>query len=458
MMVSRFKKHSTHGGFSLLELSIVIAIVSVVAIMGLEASAVYISSTAYQSTATRMATIDAALAKYRYVHGRLPCPSPLPLAITDGGGVPPGNQGYGKQDCTATTVAGGGISGAAVTAKGSGYIGYYTDVALTIEATNGLGSGATGKGIVDPATGRITSISITNAGGGYTPPGGSVTVTPQPMGSAAAGANLSAYLTISGAGGIECSDGTPSPCAISTPADGGSGYSESYTNFAVTFSAGSLAVNGAASGIANVNPSTGEIESITITNPGYGYQVGDSVSVIFSGAKEGIDGLATSTISPITVGGLPVRDLNLPLAYALDAYGSKFVYYVTQSLTDTTIGATNTFAAATGVIQMRNGQLQEPCAGNCSVTSGGAAYTLISVGKDQRGGYNQRGILISNCIPQASFSSAIDAQNCIFQGSPTTPIGVAIPLGVLYTSRFNNGTQNSGYFDDLIITRAKQDL
>ena len=94
---------------------------------------------------------------------------------------------------------------------------------------------------------------------------------------------------------------------------------------------------------------------------------------------------------------------------------------------------------------------------NCAAASGGAAYVIISVGKDQRGGYGQRGKLINNCIPQSSYSSAIDAQNCIFEGS-SSAIGVTIPLGVLYNSTFSNGTAGASYFDDLVISRLKQDL
>ena len=230
----------------------------------------------------------------------------------------------------------------------------------------------------------------------------------------------------------------------------------------MTFSNGS---GTGASGMANVDPSSGEITSIAITNPGYGYKTTDTLIVNFGGSSD-VSASANVRVSSILVGGLPVRDLNLPLSYALDAYNSKFIYYVTADMT-----AANTFAASNGVIQMRTGQLEEPCTTNCSTTVGGAAYAFLSVGKDQRGGYSQRGKFINDCIPtdlksppsnQQKFSSAIDAQNCIANGSANL-VGTTIPLGVLYNSTFNNGTfnngsQNNNYFDDIVTAHGKPEL
>ena len=444
MTTFRFRQHAACAGFSLLELSVVIAIISMVAIMGLEASAAYLSSTAYKSTTDRMKTIDAALVKYRYTYGRLPCPALLPTAVT--------TAAYGQQDCSvAAATAGVGVANVTITAAGSGYTGSYTDVPLTITA--GPGTGASATGIVDSNTGAITSISLASGGSLYS---GTVTVTPQNVANGAAGADLTTSLVLSG-NAIACSGGAAAPCTVPVTTQGLK-YTQSYNSVSVTFTGGSATASGAASGTANVDPATGNITSITITNPGYGYQAADSVAMSLTNAKQGAGATTTVNLSAIRVGGIPVRDLNLPPSYAVDAYGSKFIYYVTDALTDTTVGPTNKFALATGVIQMRSGQLEEPCTTKCSITPGGASYAFLSVGKDRRGGYSQRGTLISNCIPMASFNSAIDAQSCIFEGSLTVPIAVTIPFGVLYNSPFNNGNQNSYYFDDLIISHTKQDL
>ena len=94
----------------------------------------------------------------------------------------------------------------------------------------------------------------------------------------------------------------------------------------MTFTGGSATASGAASGTANVDPATGNITSITITNPGYGYAVGDTVTAdITTGAKEGTGATTTVNLSAIRVGGIPVRDLNLPPSYEVDEYGSKFI-------------------------------------------------------------------------------------------------------------------------------------
>ena len=76
-------------GFSLVELSIVIAIVSVVAVLGLESIGLFMNRTAYRVTQERMAVIKDALNKYRFVNGALPCPANFNLA--------PSNVNYAKE-------------------------------------------------------------------------------------------------------------------------------------------------------------------------------------------------------------------------------------------------------------------------------------------------------------------------------------------------------------------------
>lgn len=82
---------SGRKAFSLVELSVVIVIISIVAVMGLEGAAIYMDRTAYNVTRDRLREIDEAIAAFYHVNGRLPCPSrngkpiagqPI-LAITD---------------------------------------------------------------------------------------------------------------------------------------------------------------------------------------------------------------------------------------------------------------------------------------------------------------------------------------------------------------------------------------
>lgn len=74
--------HPAGAGFSLIELSVVLVIVSIVAVMGLELTANYMNRTAYKVTAERLDTIDRALVAYRRVNNKLPCPAPEGVTAT----------------------------------------------------------------------------------------------------------------------------------------------------------------------------------------------------------------------------------------------------------------------------------------------------------------------------------------------------------------------------------------
>lgn len=334
------------SGFSLLEMSIVVAILSIMAVAGLEMSAAFLSSTAYQNTQSTENTIDTALVKYRFVYGRLPCPARLDLAISD--------SNYGKEDCSSNVAS---------------------------------------------LPGGIAYVDITNGGINYN--------------------------------------------------DGGSGAGI----FTVTFNDASTGSATGATGTAHIDAS-GVIEYVTIDDPGYGYKVGDSITLDTSASSTGSGVAASITVSPIRVGGVPVRDLNLPLNTVLDGFSGKLLYYVSGDLTDTT-----KFATSEAVIQARSGPLAEPCTGSCSVSALGVAYAIISTGSDQRGAYSKRGTLKNDCVLDASYKIAIDAQNCFFEGSSVVAnLTPAQPSGVIYNSIFNNGIIYKNYTDDIVVTRMKSEL
>lgn len=108
--MQRFRpKQHRRNGFSLIELSVVIAIVSIVAVLGLESMAIFMNRTAYRVTQERMAVIKEALAKHRYVYGYIPCPAWANTSATY-----PSND-YGKEYrnsgtgiCSNGTMAGSG--------------------------------------------------------------------------------------------------------------------------------------------------------------------------------------------------------------------------------------------------------------------------------------------------------------------------------------------------------------
>lgn len=97
-------QRASQKGFSLIELSVVIAIVSVVAVMGLESTAVFMNRTAYRVTQERLDTIKVAMAKHRYVYGYLPCPANQTVAnVSSAYGKEQRDSGTGN--CTGSTLA-----------------------------------------------------------------------------------------------------------------------------------------------------------------------------------------------------------------------------------------------------------------------------------------------------------------------------------------------------------------
>lgn len=95
-------------GFSLLELSIVVAIMAVVSVMGLEGAASFLNRSAARATQEKLAALDAAMVQFFRAYGRIPCPSAYALGPT--------NTAYGAEDCTiavltGTTIGGGVMAG-----------------------------------------------------------------------------------------------------------------------------------------------------------------------------------------------------------------------------------------------------------------------------------------------------------------------------------------------------------
>ena len=81
-------------GFSLVELSVVVAIMSVVATFGLEAASNFVNRSATSVSRERLAVVDEAVAQFFRVYGRLPCPASSWLDPT--------NTSYGLENCTSS--------------------------------------------------------------------------------------------------------------------------------------------------------------------------------------------------------------------------------------------------------------------------------------------------------------------------------------------------------------------
>lgn len=159
--------------------------------------------------------------------------------------------------------------------------------------------------------------------------------------------------------------------------------------------------------------------------------------------------IAVLTATTVRAGDIPFRTLNLPMSAAIDGYGNKFNYFVTAGLTVAT-----TFAATAAGIEMRTGRLQQPCSSICSVLATDAAYAIFSNGYDGRGARSRTGVAGSTCA--GTNDTRVDAQNCFAVaggGGSLNPATIA--ANVLYDSRYNNGSVNASFFDDLIIWRSK---
>lgn len=97
------KRHA-RAGFSLIELSVVLSILSIIAVMGLELTANYMDRTAYKVTQQRLDMIDKALVAYRQANNKLPCPANQTLTPSDACYAKECS-GPGAQPCTAANGA-----------------------------------------------------------------------------------------------------------------------------------------------------------------------------------------------------------------------------------------------------------------------------------------------------------------------------------------------------------------
>ncbi|MES2984158.1 MAG: prepilin-type N-terminal cleavage/methylation domain-containing protein [Pseudomonadota bacterium] len=96
----KLRSRAMKRGFSLVELSVVVSIMSVVSVMGLEGAANFINRTSGAVTKDRLAVVDTAIARFFRIYGRLPCPAARTAA-------PLGSTSYGLEDCSIGTFATG---------------------------------------------------------------------------------------------------------------------------------------------------------------------------------------------------------------------------------------------------------------------------------------------------------------------------------------------------------------
>lgn len=144
-------------------MSVVIVIVSVVAVMGLEATSIYVGRTAYSSTRDKLAAIDQALSQYYRVTGRLPCPADRTLAESYSG-----SSSFGFENCGSLVLITGSVVTVGIKAGGSGY-----SAGNLIFSTAGPAGTYTVNGGAIATTTVTTSTSNFSALTNVTAPGGS---------------------------------------------------------------------------------------------------------------------------------------------------------------------------------------------------------------------------------------------------------------------------------------------
>ncbi|MGZ9097312.1 MAG: hypothetical protein ACXW30_03330 [Micavibrio sp.] len=140
---------------------------------------------------------------------------------------------------------------------------------------------------------------------------------------------------------------------------------------------------------------------------------------------------ATLTNRRVLVGAIPFRLMQIEEDDTIDAYGSRLVYAVTESLTDEA-----TFNEANGAIAVRDGNGQ-------ALTSpdGAAAYLVLSPGANRVGAYSVGGALGQPCG-----GAGLELENCnigFASGTASSPDSI-------YVSVLQSDAPGAGRFDDVI--------
>ena len=106
----------------------------------------------------------------------------------------------------------------------------------------------------------------------------------------------------------------------------------------------------------------------------------------------------------VRVGAVPTRTINIPDKMMMDGYGRRYVYAVTEKLASP--GAD--IKVDEGAIYMNNQH-----GNSISDQSGLIIYALMSPGTDDRGAFNEQGVLLAPCE-----SGTVAGSNCAFLDNP----------------------------------------
>ena len=311
-----------------------------------------------------------------------------------------------------------------------------------VEITGGGGSGATAVAVIDPRTGGIASIDVTNSGSGYlVPPVVNITaqsVTPTVQATALANISVGALTGVTvdetGFGFIApevtfTGGGSPTVDASAlisgyvdnvTVVDGGTDYVHPIVQFDLPDLPGGVQATGIAVVGASGTPLSGTITSIEITNPGAGYSFAPGVTIADAG------GLRPSWASGVRrQTAVDYKSRNAPTAGAQISatIGVGAIYLVNSgegyssapvvTIADT-VGAPDKYASATAHVSVLGAVT------SISVTNPGAGYLTPGLKK------------FIDPLPGLCDPAGVVAPVC-----PTDPAVKAIPVSVNDTTTYS---------------------
>jgi len=144
----------------------------------------------------------------------------------------------------------------------------------------------------------------------------------------------------------------------------------------------------------------------------------------------------TNTTGFVIEGAVPIRALGLPDAEMSDAWGDRFIYAVTNTLTDA--GPPSLYGQSQGSITVYDSTAKEVAVLKGRAT-GPAQYVLISLGADRAGAYTTNGGLTGTPCPAVGVTETL---NCDY---------LAPGSAFRKTMLNSNQTGAANFYDDYVI-------
>lgn len=173
----------------------------------------------------------------------------------------------------------------------------------------------------------------------------------------------------------------------------------------------------------------------------------------------------------IIIGALPVVTIatdfelngvttNFQELAAIDGYGAKFTYAVTEKMTcsNTALSPTNPASPQAGAIKIVDES--RPTRRDVTTPPASAHYVIFSHGENQEGAYSKEGILIDSCFSNLS----------LIPPAPAPPPGAIAPSGMrndtencdsndaVFLKGIISLADNDSYYDDILTYRASNNI